>query len=196
MPIVRSSCALLIPLTLCLGCESNPFSKGKEAESTSSAKSVQTPAPAKPAIRIDAGATKEWKDSAGNVWLADTGFKDGETVERDASMNIAGTSDSAIYRTERYSMTAFSHPVPNGTYTVKLHFAETSGAIGAVGERIFSVNVEGIQINDLDVWAKAGAKEKAYVHPVDVEVTDGKLDISFAAKTQNPEINGIEILPR
>jgi hypothetical protein len=28
-----------------------------------------------------------------------------------------------------------------------------------------------------------------------VEVTDGKLDISFTPKEENPEINGIEILP-
>jgi hypothetical protein len=156
----------------------------------------QTVAPEAYPIRIDAGATAKWTDSASHVWLPDTGFKDGETVTRDDSMKIANTSDPAIYRTERFGMTAFSQAVPNGAYIVKLHFAETSGAISAPGERVFSVSVEGVEIKDLDVWAKAGAREKAHIESVDVNVTDGKVDVVFTPKTQNPEINGIEIIPK
>ena len=44
-------------------------------------------------------------------------------------------------------------------------------------------------------FAKAGDHQKAYVESVDVEVTDESLDITFTAQTDNPEINGIEILP-
>jgi hypothetical protein len=36
---------------------------------------------------------------------------------------------------------------------------------------------------------------RAYVQIVNVEVTDGKLDISFTPNVENPQINGIEILP-
>jgi Malectin domain len=193
--LVRPCCAalvlsMLVPLPG--GCQNN---KSDPPKPSSASVAKPAPAPAKPAIRIDAGAAAKWTDSAGHPWLADTGFADGQTVERDATLAIANTSEPAIYRTERFGMTAFSHSLPSGKYKVKLHFAETSSAISAVGERVFSINIEGVQVNDLDIWAKAGAREKAYVHSVDVEVSDGKLDITFTAKTQNTAINGIEIIP-
>jgi hypothetical protein len=92
-------------------------------------------------------------------------------------------------------MTAFSYPVPNGKYIVKLHFAETFEGVTAAGERVFSFNVEGQDFKDFDVRAKAGGSQSAYIETVNVEVTDGKLDISFISKVENPMINGIEILP-
>ena len=153
-----------------------------------------TPATVPPPVRIKAGLSTSITDSEGNVWLADQGFVDGETSER-PDVQIANTKSPAIYQSERYSMTSFSYPVPNGKYVVKLHFAETFDGITAPGERVFSFNVEGHEFNDFDVWVKAGGAQRAYVETVSVEVTDGKLDISFTPKTENPEINGIEILP-
>jgi len=152
------------------------------------------PAPVPPPVRIKAGPSDSFKDAEGNVWLPEQGFVDGETVER-PEVEIANTKSPAIYRSERYSMTSFSYPVPNGKYTVKLHFAETFEGIAGPGERVFSFNVEGHEFKDFDVWVKAGGSLRAYVETVNVEVTDGKLDISFTPKVENPEINGIEILP-
>jgi hypothetical protein len=154
-----------------------------------------TTRPLKPPFRIDAGATAESKDKQGNVWLADQGFKDGSTVERDAKLAIAGTDNPAIYRSERYGMTAFSAPVPNGKYVVKLHFAETSSAVDAAGGRVFGIKVEDVELKDFDVMKKAGAREKAHIEPVEVEVKDGTLDIAFTEGTQHTLINGIEVLP-
>jgi len=153
-----------------------------------------TPATVPPPVRIKAGLSTSITDSEGNVWLADQGFVDGETNER-PDVQIANTKSPAIYQSERYSMTSFSYPVPNGKYVVKLHFAETFDGITAPGERVFSFNVEGHEFNDFDVWVKAGGGQRAYIETVNVEVTDGKLDISFTPKIENPEINGIEILP-
>ncbi len=45
------------------------------------------------------------------------------------------------------------------------------------------------------MWAKAGGPLRAYVQTVNVEITDGKLDIFFTPNVENPQINGIEILP-
>lgn len=155
-----------------------------------------TPAPMPvPPVRIKAGLFTSFKDSEGNVWLPDQGFADGETTERAEDLQIANTKDPALYRTERYSMSSFSYPVPNGKYTVKLHFAETFEGIMGPGERVFSFNVEGHEFKDFDIWVKAGGPERAYVKTVNVDVTDGKLDITFTPKEENPEINGIEILP-
>ena len=159
-----------------------------------------TPPPAPPtgvlqAIRVNAGAAAPFTDSSGNVWLADQGFEGGDIVDRGSDLAIANTKDPAVYRTERYSMTGFSQTVPNGKYTVRLHFAETYEDISGAGERVFSFNVEGQTFKDFDVFARAGGKQKAYVETVNVEVTDGELDITFTSQVQNPEINGIEIIP-
>ena len=122
------------------------------------------------------------------------GFADGETTERDADLQIANTTDPGLYRSERYSMTSFSYPVPNGKYSVKLHFAETYDGISAAGDRVFSFNVQGHPFNDFDIY-KAVGPNRAYIITVPVDVTDGKVSITFTPKVENPEINAIEILP-
>jgi len=153
------------------------------------------PAPVAPPVRIKAGLTTQFTDSEGNVWLPDQGFADGDTTDRSTDLQIANTKDPALYRCERYSMTSFSYPVPNGKYIVKLHFAETYDGISGPGDRVFSFNVQGQEFKDFDVWVKAGGPNRAYIETVPVEITDGKLSITFTPKVENPEINGIEILP-
>ena len=176
--------------SLQIGCKAAGGSGGEPA-----AEAAAAPKDDRPTVRINAGVTAPWTDSRGNVWLPDQGFFEGETVDR-GPISIAGTSDPDLYRTERFNMIAFSYPVPNGKYTVKLHFAETFEGIVGPGERIFSVKVEGQhEIKDLDLWAKAGGSNRAYVETAEVKVTDGKLDITFMPKIENPEINGIEIIP-
>ena len=168
---------------LFIGCQS-----GKAQDTTKPDQAVKTP------IRINAGATQKFTDSEGNVWLPDQGFTDGETWDR-GRISIANTKNEMIYRTEHYSMTEFSLPVANGKYTVKLHFAETYEEIDGAGQRVFSFKVQGHEFKDFDVFVKAGGVRKAYVETVNVEVTNGKLEITFTSQVQNPEINGIEIIP-
>ena len=93
-------------------------------------------------------------------------------------------------------MSAYRFGVPNGNYTVKLLFAEVYSSITGPGERVFSFNVQGHKFKDFDIWVKAGGFEKAYVQSVDVDVTNGVLNITFTPDVQNPKVNGIEILPR
>jgi hypothetical protein len=176
-----SLCVALLGLTFLAACQLNH-----------SPAAVDT----RPTIRIDAGSTTPFTDTSGNVRLADTGFDGGDVVDRGADTAITGTKDQALYRTEHWGMTAFTYPVANGKYTIKLHFAETCPDVGAIGERVFSIKVGDKEIKDLDVWAKAGAKQKAYVETVPVEITNGKLEISFTQYVQEPEINGIEIIPK
>lgn len=92
-------------------------------------------------------------------------------------------------------MSSFSRKLPNGRYTEKLHFAETFEGITAAGERMLAFNVEGKEFKDFDVFAKAGGVNQAYVESVAVEITAGKLDTIFTRNIENPEINGIEIIP-
>jgi hypothetical protein len=157
--------------------------------------STPKPTPIVEALRIEAGSSSQYADTAGNVWRADRGFLDGNTVDRGA-IEIANTQDDRVYQTERYGMSGYAVNLANGSYTVRLHFAETYSGITGPGQRVFSVNVEGIAINNLDIFAEAGGRNRALVKTVVVQVTDGQLNLGFIPAVQKPEINGIEILAR
>ena len=157
-------------------------------------------AAALPTIRIKAGADKPFKDSAGNEWTPDSAIKDGGfvgggTAERDTDLAIANTKDPGLYRSERWGMESFSLKLPNGKYVVKLHFAETYTGISSAGQRVFNFKVQDKEFNDFDIFKKAGGANRAYVETVPVDITDGKLKITFTAKENNPEINALEIIP-
>ena len=92
-------------------------------------------------------------------------------------------------------MESFAYSLPNGKYLAKLYFAETFDGINGPGDRVFSFDVQGHEFKDFDVWQKAGGANHAYVETVPVEVTNGKFRISFTPKTENPEINAIELIP-
>ena len=120
---------------------------------------------------------------------------DGTTVDR-GDLNITGSAAPEIYQTERYSMTAYTFTVPNGTYTVRLHFAETYEGITGDAQRLFDVTFNGKTVlKDFDAFKEGGGLNKPTVKEFKaVEVTDEKLVIGFEPNVQNPEINGIEIL--
>ena len=155
------------------------------------------------ALRVNCAANEVYIDEAGNDWLPDQyiepgkewGAVDGLTVER-GDLGIAGTDAPDIYETERYSMSAYKFIVPNGKYTVRLHFAETYRGITGTGERVFSVMInDRTVLEDFDVRKEAGGSQKPVVRELKgLAVTDEELVIGFIPNVQNPEINGIEII--
>jgi endoglucanase len=145
-------------------------------------------------IRIKTGITAPLTDETGVVWQADTGFTDGETIDR-PGLAIANTKTPSVYSAERYGMSKFRQKLPNGKYTVKLHFAETYEGIYGPGERVFSFKVEDKEVKDFDVWKKSGGALRAHVETVEVAVTDGSLDITFNSQIENSQINALEIIP-
>ncbi len=155
-------------------------------------------------LRVCAGETKEYKDKAGNTWQPDKeykkgggyGFVGGDFIDRGADMKITGTDDPKIYQTEHWSMDSFIAEVPNGKYTVRMHFAETYEGIDSEGPRVFDVKLQGqVVLKDFDVQKTSGSVQKALVKEFKgVDVTDGILKIDFVSKLQNPEINGVEII--
>jgi Malectin domain len=157
-----------------------------------------TPAPAAPgALRIDAGAKAAVTTGGGGTWSADRGFVGGETANK-PRMTIAGTGDEALYQTVRYGLSGYRFSVPNGTYEVKLHFAETFPGVKR-GQRVFDVAVGGKTLSGIDVIREAGGRKRALVKTVDgVAVTDGTLAIDFSNSGggEPPIINAIEVLPR
>jgi hypothetical protein len=108
---------------------------------------------------------------------------------------VTGTKDPGLFTSEHFGMSAFSCKIPNGKYLAKLYFAETYEGVTGPGQRVFSLNVQGLEIKDFDIWVKAGGPKRAYIETVPVEVTNGEFRVSFTAKTENPAIKAIEIVP-
>uniref|UniRef100_UPI0011B06C26 malectin domain-containing carbohydrate-binding protein n=1 Tax=Cryobacterium sp. Y82 TaxID=2045017 RepID=UPI0011B06C26 len=171
--------------------------------SAPSSTTVDISSAAAPAIRINAGGGAVTSESGS--WLADTYFSGGKAYTNPSVTSIAGTTDDAVYLSERSALTdlgAFGYdiPLPSGTYTVKLHFAEvywgaTGGGAGGTGKRVFSANLEGggVEVANLDINAKVGAMA-AYVTTNTVTVTDGNLDIDFTSTVNQPKVSAIEVI--
>jgi hypothetical protein len=137
----------------------------------------------------------------GVTWLAgDSFFPDGETIERAGIAIVTGpdTGPAVIYQAERYSMTKFNYgPVPNGDYTVKLHFCETFEGVTAAGMRVFGYSAPGggPPVTDFDVFATAGGGLKPVVKSIPVTVTNQTVEVDFTTQSENPQINAVEIFP-
>jgi enterochelin esterase family protein len=153
-------------------------------------------------LRVDCGAFEPYKDKFGNVWAADQeleagktwGAVYGSTLDRQG-VGITGTDIPRIYETERYSVEAYKFTVPNGKYTVRLHFAEAFDGITGPGERVFSVSVPGqAALKDLDLFKTVGFLKPLVKEYKGVPVENGQLVIGFTPNVENPQICGIEIL--
>ncbi|MBL8659864.1 MAG: hypothetical protein JNM75_08930 [Rhodospirillales bacterium] len=145
-------------------------------------------------LRINAGSSGDLS-SAGLTWAADRGFIGGASVDR-GPIAVANAADERIYRTERWGLDGYTLPLPVGMYAVRLHFAETSAGVVESGKRVFSVDVEGRRLDNLDVFAEAGGARKALVKTFDnVIVRDGELDIAFERKLGEPMIDALEVEP-
>lgn len=129
--------------------------------------------------------------SGGQTWEADNSYSGGSAFSTSAT--IAGTSNGALYQTERFGNFSYSIPVTNGSYIVKLHFAEIF--FDASNQRKFNVNVEGGQgtLTNYDIYAKVG-KNTATTEQFTVSVTDGAINITFTSVQDNAKVSAIEIL--
>ena len=180
--------------------------EAQQAEQIQQPKEAKEAEPAKRSkfiLRVNCGIFEPYTDKSGNLWLADQemaagkewGAVGGQTVDR-GDLAMAGTNSPRVYETERYSMDGYKFSVPNGKYTLRLHFAETYSGIVNQGERVFSVSVNGRgALTDFDPFKEASGFQKPVVRTIEgVTVTNGELAIGFTPNIQNPEINGIEIL--
>ena len=77
--------------------------------------------------------------------------------------------------------------MPRGRYRVTLHFAEVW--FPKAGKRSFDVHVEDRRVLD----AYEPKVRRAESIPVEVEVDDGELAVTFTHRLDNPKISGIEI---
>jgi len=152
--------------------------------------------------RINAGSTADltWN---GIQWSKDSFFAGG-FAWNPGLLEIAGTSDDVIYSSERSAevdVGSFNYAIdelpgggtfPNGTYLVRLHFAEIY--FPGANLRVFDVYIENQQVlNDYDIAAAVGVRT-ADVKEFVAYVTDNSLDIEFPTAALNrPKLSAIEI---
>ena len=131
-------------------------------------------------------------DADGNHWQADAYFTGGQKSATTAS--VSGSRYQNVFQNERFGMSAYRIPVTNGTYTVKLLVAEHY--FSSAGQRVFDVKAEtALAVNDLDVFAKSGGKNKALYVVFKSTVSDGRLDLVFTPSKNNAKVDGIVVEP-
>ena len=150
------------------------------------------------ATRVALGALMPYTDKANNLWSADVGATGGTTVVNNPPIAISKTTDPTLYNSERYGSFSYAFPMPNGSYTVTLKFAETYTAITAAGQRQFNVSLNGQQVlTNFDIFSEAGGRDTAVDKQFPVDVTNGSMALVVApGASQSPKLDAISIVPR
>jgi hypothetical protein len=142
-------------------------------------------------IRINSGGTAQ--NFGGQAWVADQYFTGGSVYT--STNAISNTTQDQIYQTERFGNFSYAIPVGQaGTYAVDLHFAEIY--FGAVGQRVFNINIENGQFvrNNFDIVQSAGLHNAAFVLRADnLNITDGTINITFTTVVNNAKVSGIAV---
>src|SRR5579859_4704501 len=138
-------------------------------------------------------------------FVQDIGYNLGATNAYPDVIDVSKVTNPApqgVYRTERWGPTTYTIPnlTPGGSYTVRLHFAET--AVTAAGQRAFNVAINGTTVlSNFDIFAAAGGEFIANIQQFNVNAdSSGTIAIAFTLGTNgaphtNPSLRGIEILP-
>ncbi|UMA66195.1 Ig-like domain-containing protein [Roseivivax marinus] len=167
--------------------------------------------------RVNAGGAELAATDGGPAWSADTAATNSPYLAVPGSNNVSsfvavdpgatvpGSVPGAIFDTERWDAAtdpemawAFDVGSP-GTYGVRLFMGNGFTGTSDVGARVFDVAVEGTvlpELDNIDLSAQFGHEVGGMIE-VQVEVTDGTLDLTFLHDLvdgmENPLLNGIEI---
>jgi hypothetical protein len=171
-----------------------PYIVTATSGSVSGTSSVTVTSNPTPVYRINTGSS-----SAASPFTADRYGSGGTMRTVTNTINMTGVSNpapQAVYQSERYGTSTYTLPnLPAGSqYTVRLHFAELYWT--ATGKRVFNVLINGTTVlSNFDIYAAAGARYKAAVQEFLAAANgSGQIVIKFNAITDNPTIEGIEII--
>jgi hypothetical protein len=119
------------------------------------------------------------------------------TIDRTAATNPA---PQAVYQSERWR--SFTCILPgllfNKLYKVRLHFAEVSPFVAAIGDRQFHVALNGLRLlNNFDVLAATGAKFRATTRQFNVTAdSNDQIILQFSKGAAfEPTCSAIEVFP-
>ena len=174
---------------------------GTQSLASSEASASTAPAAGQP-IRLESGGTSDYTATTGALFRADTFFTGGNTNA--VTSAISGTTDPALYQTERWGQFTYAIPVVNGTYDVRFHFVELyygTVAAGGAGKRVFGMDIVNTSASpdlaNIDVYADVGARTPDIKTVSNVKVTNGVLTIrSVYGAVDDPEVAAIEVIPQ
>jgi Malectin domain len=149
-------------------------------------------------IRI-ATQDRPFTDRKGVNWQADNYFLQGRAVSRFGA--VSGPADPLIYGRERYGHFSYAIPVASaGSYTLRLHFAESywgPGQVGGggVGSRIFDVYCNGQTLLKNFDMLKAAGPDQQIVKTFEglAPSAQGTLLLSFVPRTNYANVSAIEV---
>jgi hypothetical protein len=159
---------------------------------------------AKP-VRIRAGWTSSWQDSARQEWQADTYFLGGNALVRTTNPVQGSNStapDMALYASERWGHFSYAVPVAEGRYRVTLkfcegHYGKRNAGAGEPGGRVFDVYCNGVALlRGFDIMKEAGGEGR----PIDRSFSairpnaQGKILLTFVPVAGMACVNGIEVV--
>lgn len=137
-------------------------------------------------FRINAGGA-EFTNLTGELFVADKAFSVGDFgfvggSTRTFSGDVTGTEDDALFSGMR-GRAAFEYifdAIANGDYDITLYFTDPTAT--SSNQQLFDVSVEGSLVLDgLDIFASSGGQLAAHTESFTATVTDGQLNIEFAA---------------
>jgi hypothetical protein len=159
-----------------------------------------------PTIRINCGGN-EFVDAQHHTWAGDRGYEGGTKYGGATPIKDAPAEMQILYQTSRYAYGtqsfSYTFPMPNGSYSVKLMWAEyrTAAEVSSL-HMLYKMNVSlnGKQVlANFDPIAAAGGVQTSYEKTFAVNVTRGEIQIVFAGQPGagyvGSAINGIEIEP-
>jgi Malectin domain/Papain family cysteine protease len=134
--------------------------------------------------------------SAVEEWEADRDYTTVSGGARSVWYSITGAGDvpQSVYKSRRYgSQVAYDLDVPDGTYTIRLHFAELYSA--SIGIRRFDVSIEGNEVlSAFDIAAESGGKYLSVTRTFESVSVSGGLQIVADAISGTAQFNGIEVI--
>lgn len=152
-------------------------------------------------IRICARQS-DFVDSDGVRWSGDRFFLGGRTGIHSSPQGAPALPP--LYMEERYGSFTYAIPVPPGSYTLTLHFAESfyspwTAGVGCRGAgcRVFNVACNGVALlRDFDIFQSAGGAFRSIsrsFHGLSPN-GQGKLLISFSPNVDYAEVRAIEVI--
>ena len=156
-------------------------------------------------VRIRAGWTSSWQDSARQEWQADSYFLGGNALVRTtnpAQASNPSAPDMALYASERWGHFSYAVPVAEGRYRVTLkfcegHYGKRNAGAGETGGRVFDVYCNGVALlRGFDIMKEAGGEGR----PIDRNFSairpnaQGKILLTFVPVAGMACVNGIEVV--
>ncbi len=143
-------------------------------------------------VKINAGGKARLDYLPDQAWspLVEYGHLNGRSREWSANIDIGGTEQDFLFRSELSAAVKYNIRVPNGIYDVVLYFAENE--FSQSGQRLFDIVIEDHVVErSVDLVAVVG-QHQAYSSTVhDIVVRDGVIDIHLHNWIERSLLNGV-----